>query len=574
MTSALNAFVSALTIVFAVSLETATARSVPKHSSSRAKGSFMHHRHSTEEMRKDLREALAAALGNDHSVQHAHLQALRQKVLPMWTSLPKNGAGNIAKPSLRYSVHRHFMQEHHLSIVGLEPAQFNTEHEEVVLLTEFAPQFVRDVLQEGAAESGYSLDDVVTMIAAIEQLLQGTTRDIIDEALLYDELSKRVLLDEHEVTRVLESYASVWMLGDIHDGFDDAELSPDDIHENWDDVLEFVEGQVETFKHARCFAGAEPKKGLVWTPFRPYFSLEDIESIAARMTMEFGKYWEGECSRIKNLLVDMDKREVGRVPLKDFYGAATMGEWRFSESKSYLRQLGALDETSSWHGPQLILTNYIQGPSNCIISADHYRVCCSNECEYILDEIEEAIGGPLGDAEQIIGLVNNITVSLDEPKEAQVSRKMMKQLKEIASGNSGKIALHSRLFAQWLHYVFPRDCPFPHKAGTTVALTPDRYGEDHIASEREMHNYIREAQESLLKTLDAEEDEMSQWSHEEEHLSDHALMSTKSYTSTLSLLLFAGAVGLAGMFGMGKSDWVHGMPRHSNGAPYFKAHAV
>lgn len=573
MTSVLNAMVSAFAIIFAVSFGTATARSAHKHPSSRTTGSFMHHRQSTEEMRKDLREALAAALGNDHSVQHAHFQHLRQKILPMWTSLPKNGVGNIAKPSLRFSVHRHFMQEHHLSIVGLEPAQFNTEHEEVVLLTEFAPQFVRDVLHEGATESGYSLDDVVTMIAAIEQLLQGTTRDILDEAFQYDGLSTKVLLDEDEVTRVLELYASVWMLGEIHQGAVDPDSSPDDIHENWDDVLEFVEGQVETFKHARRFAGAEPKRGLVWTPFRPYFSLEDIESIAARMTMEFGKYWEGECSRIKNLLVDMDKREAGRVPLKDFYGAATRGEWRFSESKSYLRQLGALDETSSWHGPQLILTNYIQGPSNCIISADHYRVCCSNECEFILDEIEEAIGGPLGDAEQIIGIVNNITVSLDEPKDVQVSGKMRKQLKEIASGNGGKIALHSRLFAQWLHYVFPRECPFPHKAGTTVALTPDRYGEDHVASEREMHNYIQEAHQSSHRTLDTEEDDMSQWSHEEEHLSEHTRVSTKSHTSTLSLLLFVGVVGLAGMIGMGKGDSpsIKDQPRH---VPYFKAHAV
>merc|ERR1719261_923734 len=125
----------------------------------------------------------------------------------MWKSLPKNGAGNIDKPSLRFSVHRHFMQEHHLSIVGLEPAQFNTEHEEVALLTEFAPQFVRDVLHEGAAETGYSVDDIVTMIAAIEQLLQGTTRDIIDEAYQHDGLSMQVLLDEHEATRVLELYA-------------------------------------------------------------------------------------------------------------------------------------------------------------------------------------------------------------------------------------------------------------------------------------------------------------------------------------------------------------------------------
>merc|ERR1719162_681907 len=77
-------------------------------------------------MRKDLREALAAALGDDHSVQHTHLQALQAKILPMWRTLPKNEAGGIDKPSLRFGVPRHF----------------SSEHEEVALLTEFAPQFV------------------------------------------------------------------------------------------------------------------------------------------------------------------------------------------------------------------------------------------------------------------------------------------------------------------------------------------------------------------------------------------------------------------------------------------------
>merc|ERR1719162_152657 len=521
-------------------------------------------------MRKDLREALAAALGDDHSVQHTHLQALQAKILPMWRSLPKNEAGGIDKPSLRFGVHRHFMQEHHLSIVGLEPAQFSSEHEEVALLTEFAPQFVRDVLHEGAADAGYSLDDVVTMIAAIEQLLKSTTRDLVDEAYTYHTHGKstRDLLVEADVNRVLELYASAWMLGEMHESLQEE----DDIHENWDDVLEFVEGQIEAFKYARHFDKPVPKKGFVWTPLNPYFSFEDIEAIAARMTMEFGKYWEGECSRIKGLLVDMDTREAGRVPLKDFYGAATNGEWRFSESKSYLRQLGALDETSSWHGPQLILTNYMQGLSNCIISADHYLVCCSNECEYILDEIEEVIGGPLGDAEQILGVVNNITVSLDEPRDARVNRKMKKQLKEIASGNGGKVALHGRLFAQWLHYVFPRECPFPHRAGTTLAVTPDKYGGDHIASMHDMHNYILQDQ-SALEVPRTEDDGMSQWSHEEEHLSDHTRVSTKNQASTLSWLLFAGAAGLAGMLGMGRSDSpdTKGQPKH---VPYSKAHAV
>merc|ERR1719487_3173194 len=52
------------------------------------------------------------------------------------------------------------------------------------------------------------------------------------------------------------------------------------------------------------------------------------------------------------------------------------------------------------------------------------------------------------------------------------------RLEEIAAQNEdGLVPIHGRLFAQWLHYAFPRDCPYPHVAGTTNPETPLRYEE-------------------------------------------------------------------------------------------------
>merc|ERR1711869_78932 len=39
------------------------------------------------------------------------------------------------------------------------------------------------------------------------------------------------------------------------------------------------------------------------------------------------------------------------------------------------------------------------------------------------------------------------------------------QLEQVAKTNGGTVPLHGRLFAQWLHYVFPRVCPFPYQTG-------------------------------------------------------------------------------------------------------------
>merc|ERR1740123_195247 len=117
---------------------------------------------------------------------------------------------------------------------------------------------------------------------------------------------------------------------------------------------------------------------------------------------------------IKSSLVALDKTGTGRVSLSDFYGANADGEWRFGESESYLRELGALDESSAWRGKQVIIPNYLQGTSNCIVSTQNYLVCCINECEEILGEIEAAVGAPVAQPDNILELIQNTTNYDDE----------------------------------------------------------------------------------------------------------------------------------------------------------------
>lgn len=241
----------------------------------------------------------------------------------------------------------------------------------------------------------------------------------------------------------------------------------------------------------------------------------------------------------------MDYSNSGRVKLSDFYSAAMDGEWRFSESKEYLRQLGALDESSRWHGPRVIITNYMQAASNCIVSAPHYRVCCTNECENILIELENNANSPLAEPGLILAVLANITITIDD-EQIIISASMKRQLHEIAMSSPGsRVPLHGRLFAQWLHYVFPRECPFPHKSGQTVALSPIEYGEKYAASEEEMTATTN--QQITTTTLQAEgdsDDWIEQWSHEEELLSDltHLHAPWDSKTSTRCGLLCFGVI--------------------------------
>merc|ERR1719197_25023 len=56
-----------------------------------------------------------------------------------------------------------------------------------------------------------------------------------------------------------------------------------------------------------------------------------------------------------------------------------------------------------------------------------------------------------------------------------ISVELHSRLEVIEALNDGKVPLHGRLLAQWLHYTFPRECPYPHLAGTVNPQTPAQW---------------------------------------------------------------------------------------------------
>eukprot|EP00913_Durusdinium_trenchii_P011545 g10839.t1 len=74
----------------------------------------------------------------------------------------------------------------------------------------------------------------------------------------------------------------------------------------------------------------------------------------------------GAVLRVQEQLIAMDPYRTGRVPLSKFYGTGLEADWRFAESEAYLRELGALDESSRIK--QVLIPNYIQAASNCIVT--------------------------------------------------------------------------------------------------------------------------------------------------------------------------------------------------------------
>merc|ERR1719160_1176667 len=193
-----------------------------------------------------------------------------------------------------------------------------------------------------------------------------------------------------------------------------------------------------------------------------------LVKIAETIGEGFGKVQDAECKGLKNALVKMEDRGSGRVRLSDFYKPAANGEdgsWQFQESIGYLRQLGTLDETTS-DEPRVMIVNYITSQANCIASSDYYSVCCIDECEDLFSHLEHSLAAPEASPAHILELISSLpSSSVAVPRE--LSATLRNRLDDIAASHGGSVQLHGRLFAQWMHHAYPRECPFPHVSGTT-----------------------------------------------------------------------------------------------------------
>eukprot|EP00928_Gymnodinium_smaydae_P039628 TRINITY_DN2702_c0_g2_i1.p1 TRINITY_DN2702_c0_g2~~TRINITY_DN2702_c0_g2_i1.p1 ORF type:complete len:181 (-),score=30.59 TRINITY_DN2702_c0_g2_i1:204-746(-) len=153
--------------------------------------------------------------------------------------------------------------------------------------------------------------------------------------------------------------------------------------------------------------------------------------------------------------------------------------------------------------------------------------------------------------------LSNMTNFDDEPLKLTATLKT--QLERIAETHGGKVPVHGRLFAQWLHYLMPRECPFPHKAGMHSTQAPLEFGSNYLASAGEVE--VHASRSGTVPSSMAEELEeaqwMSQWSEDEELIADYSMQlrapwesyRSSSITGIALLLLLALAVGAASQRG-------------------------
>jgi len=420
-------------------------------------------------VREDVKQLLLSELSGHANMPR--LGSIEEELRHMYVALPKSKTGQLEPSTVRYALHRYFVAKHGWHVSGLSNAKgtLNSSATTTVLKA-LAPVYIQSLFEEHLHSKGMGLHELAVFVATLEDLIHAEAAGQLEE--IYRALDLPLvgpvankaadLAIDYFLIKSLdfnsEVVSSRLELQDMAEGV--AESYPD---------LPDTQMWMADLRETHDLAQLSLRNPFVERTATFDESLKFVFEVGHR----FGSYQNLECHVLKTKLVQMEHFGTGRVLLSTFYARALAGDPAFGESVEYLRNQGALDETDP-NRPSVIIPNYVNSQTNCLRGSDFYTTCCINECEELMGYLERRLATPSATSAQIADVVSSLQSStVDVPR--NLSAALIARLDEIALSNDGSVPLHGRLFAQWMHHAYPRECSFPHTSGTINQLSQDEF---------------------------------------------------------------------------------------------------
>jgi hypothetical protein len=429
-----------------------------------------------------LIESLEAVLGPDGL--RARVDKLENHLRPLFNALPKHGQNMLSHASARYALHRVIGDLHGWSIAGLEPSATTYNTTSLVgsgILRGVVPPHIERILDDYVGGQGFSLYDLAVLAGTIEHLVHDDQKVILRRVCEVFDLPTLGHMDAHLMRRAILMYKAMFLVGTGSLNLDISKFTAQDAEKllshagrrypGWEDVVVFMDDEIQSL--------AFEEKSLR----NPFKASESSLQVALRVVERAADHFtrhvaELECQEMRDELLAFEIGDTGRVRLADFYRASLDARFFYTETKEYLQALGALDMSDALRGPKVIVSNYILAKSNCLAHSNTYSICCLNECESLYKHLEDSTATTGRTPHRIAELVAAMSSStVQAPR--NLSQALVRRLEEISLHGSGDIFLHSRLFAQWMHQGFPRECSYPHLIGTTTSLSPTAWARQH-----------------------------------------------------------------------------------------------
>lgn len=401
---------------------------------------------------------IESVLGQDSNENTRERMNLFENVLrPMYSALPKNTFGKLDPSGVQYILRRLFLRKNGWSVSGLEVAGDAWDSQaHLPIFGDRAPEMVKELFKKHIGKHGSGLHDVALLAIMMEQLIFEDILGKLHQAYVARRFDPEKPISRVEALNMISLYVASFIRSQ-----DVAEWSTEQ-------VVKFEQQMFQLYPAWKSTRKKIVQIAKTVAPGLKQFGFDDVASVAAEFSVRFAQWLHEECSATKRLLIEMEDADSGRVRLVDFYKAALEdGRYQFTESITFLRQLGSLDESDEVN-PKVIIPNYVAGQSNCVARSTYYSVCCPDECEGLFAHIEKHLGKPTATVSEIAYAVLSTTTF---PKSGgRISQGLPpllhRRLNEVATHHGGVVPLHGRLFSQWMHLTYPRECAYPHKAGS------------------------------------------------------------------------------------------------------------
>jgi len=189
--------------------------------------------------------------------------------------------------------HRYFMQQSSLLIRGFEPSRVvsGTDSGAAAVLSKAVPEHA-DMLFGGAhGKAGFSVDDTVAFLAALEQLVFDSESELLEIVYRQFGMETSRLLTTKQVRRLIEAYMVNWMLGEDQKSTmmllrNRTLLETSFPH--WTAIKGFVDGRVKTMDFRR----AQKPKGFSQSIMSARYSFDDVHEVVGGITQSFQLFWE------------------------------------------------------------------------------------------------------------------------------------------------------------------------------------------------------------------------------------------------------------------------------------------
>jgi len=421
----------------------------------------------------------------------------------------------------RYALHRYFVQKHGWYVQGISPSArtFGNSTSQTIV-NEMAPAYIQSLLENQISHNGMQLEDLAVFAATLSDLVHN--EGIKNLHVVYDILQLPTSGDVSlaSFNTAIRGYLAATIVGDFGPKLVDArglkllESDAREFYEEYDDLLMWIDD-------ARLTRVIMDRS--IRNPFEKQVgvSLEDADALMHDLYHKFGSLNNLECSAVKASLVEAEYPGTGRLSLAKFYSNTAS---RLQENVAYIRNMGALDEADPTR-PVVVIPNYMSSPSRCMPFSSYFSVCCPDDCEAVLGRIETEVAEPSAEPRRIAEIVSK-TPSETQEAPRNLSATLMTRLDGIASRHNGRVPLHGRLFMQWLHHAYPRECPYPHVSGTVNPVTQDEWLNMHPDIEDVRATDSEKEQHASSHVDDAAELEQLPWTDVEEQIAVHQTASS------------------------------------------------